>query len=160
MDRSIEIISMGFHWVNCMNKCNVPKKKILVTSNKIFSQEIAVLRKTVLETKTLPLVIALFTVVILFILCACKSQLYVAVGKKTRHWFAIFIFFSPVSILPSILAVRTARIIIRRWKQAQHFRKIYWLREHRNLESWVGNVLCKLQHRHSDTVAYRHQLNK
>ena len=76
-----------------MNKCNVPKKKILVTSNNIFSQEIAVLRKIVLETKTLPLVISLFTVIILFILCARKSRLYLAIGQKRGHLFAIFIFF-------------------------------------------------------------------
>ena len=44
-------------------------------------------------------VIALFTVVILFILCARKSRLYFAVGKKRRHWFAIFIIFSQVSTL-------------------------------------------------------------
>ena len=67
-----------------MNKCNVPKKKILVTSNNKFSQETAMLRKIVVQAKTLPLVIALFTVVILFILCARKSWLYFAVGEKKK----------------------------------------------------------------------------
>ena len=101
---------------------------------------------------------AFCTVVILFILCARKSRLYFAVGKKKRHWFAIFMIFSPASTLQSVLAVRTARIIIRGWKQAWHFQDIYRLREHRNLENWGRNNICKLQHRHSERVAYRHQL--
>ena len=122
-----------------MNKCNVPKKKILVISNK-FSQETTVLRKIVVQAKTLLQVIALFTVVILFILCARTSRLYFAVGKKRRHWFA------------------TARIIISGWKLAQHFQDIYWLMEHRNLKNWGGKATCKLQHRHSDNVSYRHWL--
>ena len=65
---------------NRSNQLNVPKKKILLISNNNFSQEIEVLRIIVVQAKTLPLVIALFTVVILFILCAHKSQLYFAVG--------------------------------------------------------------------------------
>lgn len=51
MDRSIEINSMDFHQVNCMIKCNVQKKKILVTRNK-FSKETAVLRKIVVQDET------------------------------------------------------------------------------------------------------------
>ena len=66
-DRSIEITSMDFHEVNCMNKCNVRKKKILVISNNKCS---------------LTLVIALFTVVILFIRRARKSRLYFAACEK------------------------------------------------------------------------------
>ena len=52
------------------------------------------LRKIVLQAKTLPLVIALFKVVILFILRARKSQLYFAVGKKKENTdLLIFLFF-------------------------------------------------------------------
>ena len=61
---------------------NVPKKKILVTSNNKFSKETAVLRKIVVQAKTLPLVIALFTVITLFISCTRKSRQYFAVGEK------------------------------------------------------------------------------
>ena len=77
-----------------MNRCNIPKKKILVTSNKKFSQETAVLRKTVVQAKTLPLVIAVFTVVILLILCSRKSRLYFAVGEKKEDTdLRFFLFF-------------------------------------------------------------------
>ena len=58
-----------------MNKCNVPKKKIIVVSKNIFLQETGVLRKIVVQAKTLLLVIALFTVAML-------SRLYIAIGKK------------------------------------------------------------------------------
>ena len=97
-----------------MNNCNVQKKKILAISSNKFSQETAVLRKIVVQAKTLPLVIVLFKVVIPFILCTRKFRLYFAVGKKRRNWFAIFINFSPVFTPRSILEVRTARIIIKR----------------------------------------------
>ena len=56
---------MNFHKVNYMNKCNVPKKRILVIINNKFSQDTAVLRKIVVQAKTWSLVIALFTFVIL-----------------------------------------------------------------------------------------------
>ena len=97
-----------------MNNCNVQKKKILAISSNKFSKKIAVLRKIVVQAKTLPLVIVLFKVVILFILCTRKSRLYFAIGKNWRNWFAIFINFSPVFTPRSILEVRTARIIIKR----------------------------------------------
>ena len=114
-----------------MNKCNIPKKKIFVTSNKKFSQETAVLRKTVVQAKALSLVIALFTVVILLVLCARKSRLYFAVGQKKEDTdLRFFLFFSQVSTLRSILAAKTARIIIRGWKPAQYFQDIYWFRKH------------------------------
>ena len=67
-----------------MNKCNVPKKNVLVISNNKSSQETAVLRKIIVQAEKLPLVIVLFTVVILFILRACKSRLYFAFGKKKK----------------------------------------------------------------------------
>ena len=122
---------MDFHKVNCGNKCNVPNKKILVTSNNKFLQETAVLRRIVAQTKTLPLVTALFTVAILFILCALKSRLYFAVGEKKEDTdLRFFLIFSQVSTLRSILAAKTAGIIIKGWKPAHHFQNIYWLREH------------------------------
>ena len=52
------------------------KKKILVTSNNKFSEETAVWSKIVVQAKTFPLAIALFTVIILFILCARKSAIF------------------------------------------------------------------------------------
>ena len=67
-----------------MNKCNVPKKNVLVISNNKSSQETAVLRKIIVQAEKLPLVIVLFTVVILFILRARKSRLYFAFGKKKK----------------------------------------------------------------------------
>ena len=67
-----------------MNKCNVPKKNVLVISNDKSSQETAVLRKIIVQAEKLPLVIVLFTVVILFILRARKSRLYFAFGKKKK----------------------------------------------------------------------------
>ena len=70
--------------MNGMNKCNVPGNKILVISNK-FSQETVVLKKIVVQAKTFSLVIARFTVVILFISRTRKSRIYFAVGKKRRH---------------------------------------------------------------------------
>ena len=76
-----------------MNKCTVSKKKILVTSNKKFSQETVVLRKIVVQAKTLPLVIVLFTVEILFILCARRSRLYFAAGEKNKTLICAFIYF-------------------------------------------------------------------
>ena len=76
-----------------MNKCNVLKKKILVTSNNKFSQETVVLRKIVVQAKTLPLVIALFTVAIFFILCARKSRLYFAFGEKNKTLNYTFSYF-------------------------------------------------------------------
>ena len=69
---------MYFYGVNCMNKCNVPRKKILVVSNNKFSQEIVLLRKIVVQAKTLPLAIALFKVVIFFIL-SCRFLLIVRI---------------------------------------------------------------------------------
>ena len=42
-----------------MKECNVPKTKILVTSNNKFSQETAVWRKIDVQAKTFPLAIAL-----------------------------------------------------------------------------------------------------
>ena len=86
------------------------------------------------EAETLPLVFAFFTDVILFILCARKSRLCFTVGKKRKHQFAVFIIFSPVATLRSILAVQTVRIIIRGWRSVQHFQDNYCLRKHRNLE--------------------------
>ena len=56
-----------------------------------------------------------------FILLTRKSWLCFAVGKKRRNCFAVFIF-SPVVSRWSILAVRSARIIIRGW--------LYWLWKH------------------------------
>ena len=76
-----------------MKEYNVPKKKILVTSNNKFSEETAVWRKIVVQAKTFPLAIALFTVIILFILCARKSQLYFAVGKKKNILTCAFSYF-------------------------------------------------------------------
>ena len=67
-----------------MNKCNVPKKKVLVISNNKSSQETVVLKKIIEPAEKLPLVIVLFTVAILFILRARKSQLYFAFGKKKK----------------------------------------------------------------------------
>ena len=67
-----------------MNKCNVPKKNVLVISNNKSSQETAVLRKIIVQAEKLPLVIVLFTVVILFILRARKSRLYFTFGKKKK----------------------------------------------------------------------------
>ena len=95
------------------------------------------MRKIAVQTKTLPLVIALFTVVILFIMCARKSQLYFAVGKKKEDTdlTCYIYYFLQVSTLRSILAAITARIIIRGWKPAQHFLDIYWLREQRSLKN-------------------------
>ena len=102
-----------------------------------------------LKAEALPLVITLYTVIILFILCSCKSQLCFVVGKKGRHCFAIFIIFSPVSILRSVLAVRSARIILRGWNSSLHFTDIYWLMEHINLGNWGGKAICKIQYRHT-----------
>ena len=85
---------MDFHYVNCMYKCNVSKKKTLIistVSNNNFSQETAVLRKSVAQYKTLPP--ALFAVVIVFILCACKSRLYFAVGQKKKTLIPYFYYF-------------------------------------------------------------------
>ena len=76
-----------------MKKCNVPKKKISVTSNNKFSQETIVLRKIVVQARTLPLVVAHFTVVILFILCARKSWLYFAVGEIKKALISAFSYF-------------------------------------------------------------------
>ena len=104
-----------------MNKCVVKKNPVII--NNKFSQETAALRKIVVEAKTLSLIIALFTVAIVLILCARKFRLYFAVGKKRRHRFAIFIIFSPVCTLRSVLAERGL-------KPAQHFQEIYLLREH------------------------------
>ena len=70
-------------------------------------------------------VIPLFTVVILFILCALKPRSYFVVDKRKRHRFAIFIISLQVSTIPSILAAKTTRIITRGWKPAQHFQDIY-----------------------------------
>ena len=64
-----------------MNKCNVPKKKILLIINEKSLHETAVLIKIIVQAQKFLLVIVLFTVVILFILCARKSRLYFAVGK-------------------------------------------------------------------------------
>ena len=67
-----------------MNKCKVTKQKILITSNNKLSQETPVLSKIVVKAKTLRLVIALFTVVILFNFCARKYRLYFSVGDKKK----------------------------------------------------------------------------
>ena len=87
------------------------------------------------QAKTLPLVIAFFTVVIVFILRAPKSRLYFAVGKKKKTLIFSFFIFLPVSISRNTLAVRTARIIIKGWKPAHYFHDNYWLWEHRNFEN-------------------------
>ena len=76
-----------------MNNCNVPNKKILVTSNNKFSQEIAVLRKIVVQANTLPLVIAIFTVEILFILCAHSLGYILPLVKKKDTDLCFFLFF-------------------------------------------------------------------
>ena len=68
-----------------MSKCNITKEKVLIISNNKCSQETAVLRKIVVQGKTMLLVIALFTFVILFILCAGKSRLHFAVDQKKRR---------------------------------------------------------------------------
>ena len=73
----------------------------------------------------------LFIIEILFILYAGKFRLCFANGKKME---TLIYYFLPVSTLRSALAIRTARIIIRRWKLAQHIQDIYWLREGRNVE--------------------------
>ena len=58
------------------------------------------LRKVVVQAKTLPLVTALFTVVILFILCVRKSWLCFVIGekKKTRRFFLFFRSSSPSEV--------------------------------------------------------------
>ena len=86
---------------------------------------------TFVQVKTFPLVIVLFIVEILFILYARKFRLCFAIGKKLE---ALIYYFLPVSTLRSALAIRTARIIIKRWKLAQHFQEICWLRERRHVE--------------------------
>ena len=83
-------------------------------------------------------------------MCFRRSGLCFDVAKKRRHWFAVFIIFSSVSNLQSILEVRTARIIIKGSKPAWHFQQIYWLRKHKNLLNWGEKVIYKLQHQHSD----------
>ena len=110
------------------------------------------LRKIVVEAKTLSLIIALFTVAIVLVLCARKFRLYFAVGKKRRHRFAIFIIFSPVCTLRSVLAERGL-------KPAQHFQEIYLLREHWNLENWGGNATCKLQTQCHTGIDYKNNNN-
>ena len=77
------------------------------------------------QAKALHPVISLFTVAIFLIFYGRKSQVYFVVGKKRSHWFATFIIFLPVSTFRSILAIRTARIIIRRWKPPPYFQDIY-----------------------------------
>ena len=49
--------------------------------------------KNVVQSKTLPLIITLFTVVILFILCAGKSRLYFPVGKEREDTNFLFLLF-------------------------------------------------------------------
>ena len=51
------------------------------------------LRKIVVQPKALPLVIALFTVEILFILCTHKSRLYFAVGEERENTDLLFLLF-------------------------------------------------------------------
>ena len=103
----------------------------------------------------------IFYSVILFTLCAHKSRLYFAVGKKKKTLIFYFYYFFAGHHPPKyISSVRTAKLIIRRWKPAKYFQDVYWFREHKNLENWDGNAICKLQHRHSDTVAYRQRLKK
>ena len=91
------------------------------------------------------------------------SLLYVHVSRgyvlplvKKEDTLFFFIIFSQVATLRSILALSTARIIVRGWRPAQHFQDIYWLREHRNLEYRGKKAICKLQYRHSDIVAHQH----
>ena len=127
------------------------KKNPVIIDNK-FSPETEVLRKIVVEAKTLSLIIALFTVEILLVLCARNFRLYFAVGKKIRHRFAIFIIFSPVCTLRSVLAERGL-------KPAQHFQKIYLLREHWNLENWGGNAIGKLQTQCHTSIDYKNSNN-
>ena len=84
-------------------------------------------------------------------LCTHKFRLCFAVGKKRKHWFAIIFSFWLVSYLQSIWVVRTARIIIRGLKPAQHFHDIYWLKNHRNLKNRGRKAICKLQHWYGDS---------
>ena len=63
----------------------MPKQKIIVISHNKFSQESAVLRKIVVQTRTLLLAIPLFTVVILFVVCARKPGYILPLVKKRRH---------------------------------------------------------------------------
>ena len=76
-----------------MSKCNVTKKKVLIISNNKCLQETAVLRKIVVQGKTMLLVIALFTFVILFILCTGKSRLHFAVDQKKEDTDLLFLLF-------------------------------------------------------------------